>query len=51
MLKYKEEAIRQAIALLNQIEVKGIANANRVAVIASLLNNPEEETHGEIQKP
>lgn len=42
-MKYKVEQINLVIKLLNQLEIKGIENANRIAMIASILNEPEKE--------
>lgn len=53
MLRYKEESIRQALALLNQMEISGINNAVRLTMIANILNNPEgekETEHGKVQE-
>lgn len=46
MLKYKEEDIRKCIALLNEIEVKGLNNAQRVLMVAQALQNPAGEEDG-----
>ena len=49
-LVYDMETIRKALALLNSIEVRGIENAQRLAAIAAMLNNPKEEKDGKIQE-
>ena len=41
-LVFDETAIRSALMLLNQIEVKGIENCKRVTMIEQILQHPEE---------
>ena len=48
---YDQENVRQALSLLNQIEVRGFENAKRLAIAAQILNNPKEEKDGTIQEP
>ena len=43
MILYKEETINNALMLLNNLEVKGIENAKRVAFIAELLRKGEDD--------
>ncbi len=43
MVSYKKENIQKAFSLLNSLEIRGIDNARRIAVISEILNNPEEE--------
>lgn len=43
MIKYKVETMQNALELLNNLEVKGIENCKRVALIAQLINSPEKE--------
>ena len=42
MLKYKDETINNALMLLNNLEIKGIENAKRVALISQLLRATEK---------
>jgi len=45
-MKYSTEAINGVLTLLNNIEIKGIDNAKRIAGIATILQNPEEDKDG-----
>lgn len=38
---YTDEAIKNALQLLNRIEVRGIENCKRVALIEEILQHPE----------
>ena len=38
MIKYKEEQIRNVANLLDNLTVKGIENAKRIAIIAQILD-------------
>ena len=49
-MKYSAEAINGALMLLNNIEIKGIDNAKRIAGIATILSNPEEDKDGSKDK-
>ena len=51
MLKYKDETINNALMLLNNLEIKGIENAKRVALISQLLRATEkgETEDGKLQ--
>ena len=42
-MKYTEENIAGCLKLLDQLQVSGIQNCTRVAMIAQILNNPEKE--------
>ena len=46
ILKYDSEAIEKALTLLNNIEIKGEANATRVVMIGTILKTPKEEEDG-----
>ncbi len=43
ILKYKAETIEKIVNELNQLEIKGLANANRLLIIVDLLNHPVQE--------
>ena len=45
-MTYKAEAINTVLSLLNNIEIKGIDNAKRIAGIATILTNPEGDRDG-----
>ena len=42
-VKYRTETMNNALSLLNNLEVKGIENCKRVALIAQLIDSPEKE--------
>ena len=43
MIKYDKARIEYALNLLNEIEVKGIENCKRVAIIESVLQDFKED--------
>ena len=43
MVTYKREKITKVFSLLNSLDIRGIENARRIAVISEILNNPEED--------
>lgn len=42
-MKYTEEAIQAALALINSIDITGVENAKRIVMLDQILRSPEKE--------